>query len=70
MGRSNYNRRGIIHIGDKEVYERTNPDYVDERAAKLASDYQKCPKEWRNTFIAGLDSKDWNALKEILERKP
>jgi hypothetical protein len=56
----------IVHVGQTGQYERTDPDYNDKRIAKLAKDYTDCPKEWRETFLAGLSTSD---IKSILEHK-
>jgi hypothetical protein len=54
----------IVHVGQTGQYERTDPDYEDKRLAQLAQDYQKCPKEWRGVFLAGLSAADVKALRE------
>jgi hypothetical protein len=57
-------RSRIIHVGQTGQYERTDPDYNDKRLAQLAKDYKECPKEWRDTFLAGLPAADIKALRE------
>ncbi len=58
-------RDRIIRIGDKEVYEKTNPDYNDEKIARIARDFRACPKEWQGVFLAGLSRQE---IKELEER--
>ena len=55
----------VIRLGHSGSYERTNPDYIDDKIARLTQDYEDCPKEWRKTFLAGLQKKD---AEEILRR--
>lgn len=59
----------VIHIGDKEVYERTDPDYQDKLISKLVKDYHECPKEWRAVFLEGLPTKERDLLKERLQSR-
>ena len=54
----NKTRHRVIHIGDKGIYERTDPDYVDKRLEQIARDYSECPKEWQGESLAGLSAKD------------
>lgn len=59
-------RQRVIHIGDKGIYERTDPDYQDKIMSKLVKDYRACPKEWREAFMAGLPAKERTQLLERL----
>jgi len=59
-----HERCHIVHVGQTGQYERTDPDYDDKRLAQLAKDYAACPKEWRDTFLAGLSANDIKALRE------
>lgn len=61
----NKTRNRVIHVGDKSIYERTDPDYEDKRLAQLAKDYAECPKEWQGEFLVGLSAKD---RQELLQR--
>lgn len=59
--------RRVIHLGDKEVFERTDPDYMDKRMSKLVADYQSCPKEWKGVFLAGLSNREHAELMDRLK---
>ena len=58
--------RRVIKLGDRGNYERTDPDYEDKRMAQICRDFDACPKEWRDTFLAGLTKKE---IKEITKRR-
>jgi len=35
-------------------YERTNPEYDNDKLRRLRADYDALAPEWRQTFLAGL----------------
>ena len=54
----------IQREGVNRSSERTDPDYYEKKLARIALDLKECPKEWLNTFISGIDPRDWKELKE------
>ena len=60
---------GIPRHGEKGVYERTNPDYVDERIARMAQDYLSLDGHWRGVFLAGLTKVDREAVQALIDQK-
>lgn len=55
----------IKHVGEKQVSEKTDSEYVQKTLSKLAEDYRNCPKEWRDVFLTGLQSYQIKALEEM-----
>jgi hypothetical protein len=55
--------RRIQRHGERQISDPTDSEYYDKRLARLANDLRKCPKEWRETFMAGITESDWNAMR-------
>ncbi len=64
MTRKLCEERRIIREGGRTISERTDSEYYDKYLAKLIQDIKACPKEWLDTMLAGIDARDWKALKE------
>lgn len=55
----------IYHVGGgtgSGNYERTDPDYRDKRIARMRDEYNSLPKEWKGSYLAGLDRSDRDAV--------
>ena len=58
----------IYHVGGgagSGNYERTDPDYLDKRIARMRAEYNSLPKEWKAQYLNGLSRID---REEVLKK--
>lgn len=61
----NFRRRGKIpRVGERQVSEKTDPDYHDKRLAWMASTLIALTPQWREVFLQGLEASDLKLLRE------
>jgi len=54
----------IKREGERQISDPTDSEYYDKRLARMVQELKECPKEWKETYLLGIDVRDLKAMKE------